>query len=630
MLPIALRCEGHRTLVVGGGDVALRKAETLLDAGLMLHVVAPAIDVRLRTLVEVRGGVCIERAYAPSDLDGMDMVIAATGDDAVNAAVVADARAARVLSCDASDSNRGDFTMQATVRVGDLTFSIDSGGSTPAFSKRLAREVSERFGPEYDAAARTLARMRIYARTVLDDAGERAAVMRVMADRPIDELATMNPVEAEHVLEEAIARLRTGGSHTQTHSVVCATRGSALAMMQSRYVAARLAERGVATTMLNVTTTGDRVQDRPVAAIGSENVWVKELEVALRDGRANYAVHSCKDLPGVLPSDMMLAAISSREDPRDAFCSERFARFEELPSGAVVGTSSLRRRALLQAHRPDLRYEDVRGNVDTRLRKLREGQYDAIVLAMAGLNRLNLRATHTVPFALDVIVPAVGQGALAVEMIAGNDALAAQLREAVNDTETEMCVVAERAALRELRAGCNAPLGIHAHILNGRLIVDGAYALVDRNATLRERVTSDASLRDARGAGIELARLLTEALERTRPKFVVLPRTQDRPSRIAAELRVRGVEVVEVRDGERGPDPHERVPDLLVFPSSGSVDAAREYLQLLRRSERRPRVAAMGPQSGAAAREAGFDPDIVSGEASIDAFVALIAEHLDQ
>ncbi len=629
MLPIALRCDGRRALVVGGGDVALRKAETLLDAGLMLHVVAPSIDVRLRTLVEVRGGHCIERPYASDDLDGIDLVIAATNDDAVNAAVIADARAARILSSDAGDANRGDFTMQATVRVGDLTFSIDSGGSTPAFSKRLAREVSERFGPEYDAAARTLARMRTYARVVLER-DERAAVMRLMAERPIDELAAMNPIEAEHVLEEAIARMRTGELHTETHSVICATRGSALAMAQSRYVAARLAERGVATTMLNVTTTGDRVQDRPIAAIGSENVWVKELELALRDGRATYAVHSCKDLPGVLPSDMMLAAISEREDPRDAFCSERFARFEDLPSGAIVGTSSLRRRALLQAQRPDLRYEDVRGNVDTRLRKLREGHYDAIVLAMAGLNRLNVRATHTVPFACDVIVPAVGQGALAVETLVANETLAAQLREAVNDADSETCVVAERAALRELRAGCNAPLGIHARIIDGRLIVDGAYALVDRNEILRERVTSNASLRDARGAGIELARVLTQALERARPKLVVLPRTQDRPSQIAAELRVRGVEVVEVRAGEYGPDPQERVPDLLVFPSSGSVDAAREYLQLLRRYERRPRVAAMGPQSGAAAREAGFEPDLVSGEASIDAFVAMIAEHLDQ
>ncbi len=629
MLSIALRCEGRRALVVGGGDVALRKAETLLDAGLTLHVVAPVIDVRLRTLVEVRGGRCIERRYVAGDLDDVDLVIAATDDAAVNAAVVADAHDARVLATDASDPARGDFTMQATVRVGDLTFSVDSGGSTPAFSKRLSREISERFGPEYDAAARTLARMRVYARTVLGEE-ERIAVMREMAERPIDELAAMNPVEAEHEIEEAIAHMRSGGEHATTQSAVCATRGSALAMTQSRYVAARLAERGIATTMLNVTTTGDRVQDRPIADIGSVNVWVKELELALRDGRADYAVHSCKDLPALLPSDMTLAAISRREDPRDAFCSERFARFEELPSGSVVGTSSLRRRALLQAERPDLRYEDVRGNVDTRLRKLRDGQYDAIVLAMAGLHRLNVRATHTVPFAADVIVPAVGQGALAIETLTVKTELGRRLHEAVNDTDTEICVIAERAALRELRAGCNAPLGIHARILNGRLLLDGAYAVIDRNLVLRERVAADVSPHAARSAGIELAQLLSASLERVRPKLVVLPRTQDRPSRIAAELRVRGVEVVEVREGEDGPDPQERIPDLLVFPSSGSVDAARNYLDVLRGYERRPRVAAMGPQSGAAAREAGFEPDFVSGDASIDAFVAMIAEQLDR
>lgn len=628
MLPIALRFEGRRALVVGGGDVALRKAETLIDAGLVLHVVAPEIDPRLRATVEHHGGACIERTYAASDLIDMDLAIAATNDDSVNAAVVADARAARVLACDASDPARGDFTMQATVRVGELTFSIDSGGSTPAFSKRLARELRERFGPDYDAAARTLARMRLYVRTVLD-ADERTAVMREMAERPIQELAAMNPVEAEHEVEATVERLRSDTPAPATQSAVCATRASQLAITQSRFVAARLAEHGMATTLLNVTTTGDRVQDRPIAAIGSVNVWVKELELALRDGRADYAVHSAKDLPAVLPGDMALCAFSRREDPRDAFCSERYARFEDLPSGAVVGTSSLRRRAFLQAQRPDLRYEDIRGNVDTRLRKLRDGNYDAIVLAMAGLNRLNVRATHTVPFAADVIVPAVAQGALAVELRSENAALAERIHKAVNDAETEICVTAEREALRELRAGCNAPLGVHAHIVDGRLTVDGAYAVLERNEVLRERVSATPALEDARRAGVEIARLLTAALGRVRPKFVVLPRTQERPSRIAAELRVRGVEVVEVRAGEHGPSPLERVPDLLVFPSSGSVDAARVYLDTLRHHEHRPRVAAMGPQSSAAAREAGFEPDVVSSEASIDVFVALIAEQLE-
>ena len=625
MLPIALHSGGRIALIVGGGAVALRKAQTLLAAGLRLRVVAPQIDARLRALVEASNGEVSQRPYASADLSDTFLVIAATDSSTVNARVLADARAAHVLASDASDGENGDFTMMATTRVGDITFAIDSGGSTPAFSKRMLDELEAQFGPEYDAAARTLARMRTYVKTVVPQE-ERAAVLRALAALPIDRLARMNPVESEHEVEATVERLR-GEEHAHTTSAVCASRASALAMTQTRMVAARLAERGIATTILNITTTGDRVQDRPIAAIGTDNVWVKELELALQDGRAQYAVHSCKDLPGALAPDMRLVAISHREDPRDAFCSEHCATFADWPPGSVVGTSSLRRRAQLQALRPDLQYDDIRGNVDTRLRKLREGKYDAIVLAMAGLNRLGVRATHTVPFSESEIVPAVAQGALAVEMRADGSAdLANALRDAVNDAQTELAVASERAALRTLRAGCNAPLGIHARFIDEQLVIEGAYALLERNEVFRARYSRHvASLEDAELAGESLATLLGRHLG-TSPQIVVLPRTQDRPSRIAEVLRARGVEVIELRDGELAPE--NVIPALVLFPSSGSVAAARAYLQQLQTRSVRPRVAAMGPHSGAAAREAGFAPDIISDEASIDAFIALIQEQL--
>jgi hydroxymethylbilane synthase len=276
-------------------------------------------------------------------------------------------------------------------------------------------------------------------------------------------------------------------------------------MTQTRAVAAKLAQLGVATSILNVTTTGDRVQDRALAAIGAESLFVKELELALRDGRADYAVHSCKDLPSVLPHDMHIAAISQREDPRDAFCSERYERFEALPSGARVGTSSLRRRSQLAALRPDLEYANVRGNVDTRLRKLREGEYDAIVLASAGLRRLGVRATHTVPFEVSQIVPAVAQGALAVETRANDAELAQMLRDAVNDPQTEITVFAERAALRTLQGGCQAPIGIHARLESGVLVMDGVIATIDGSRVVRERVEGAVS-------GIPQAEALGESL----------------------------------------------------------------------------------------------------------------------
>jgi hydroxymethylbilane synthase len=282
--------------------------------------------------------------------------------------------------------------------------------------------------------------------------------------------------------------------------------------VQTRAVAARLAERGIVTTILPITTVGDRERDRAIDRIGSVNVFVGELESALRDGRADYAVHSCKDLPSMLSGDMRLAAISKREDPRDAYCSQRYPSLEALPPGAVVGTSSPRRTFQLRAIRPDLEFRTIRGNVDTRLRKLADGGFDAIVLAMAGLGRLRATAPYVVPLDVAVCVPAVGQGALAVETRAGEDWVAAQIRDAVNDLQSELCVLAERAALRALQAGCSAPIGIYAERANDgcaiRGIVDG-----DPPVSARRRAgVADAA--DAESLGIALASDLRPAERR--------------------------------------------------------------------------------------------------------------------
>lgn len=491
------------------------------------------------------------------------------------------------------------------------------------------------------AAARTLERMRTYVKTVVP-VHERATIFRALAQLPLERLAAMNPVEAEHETEAVIRSLRqTTAASTQT--VVCASRGSALAMTQTRAVAAKLARVGIATTILNVTTTGDRVQDRSLIAIGAESLFVKELELALRDRRADYAVHSCKDLPSTLPDDMRIAAISVREDPRDAFCSERFTDFFGLPSGARVGTSSLRRRAQLAALRSDLQYVDVRGNVDTRLRKLREGQYDAIVLACAGLRRLGVSATHTVPFDASQLVPAVAQGALAVETRADSVQFAQRVRSAINHEETERAVVCERAALRTLQGGCQAPIGIHARFEEGALVADGAIASLDGSALVREqRRAPAATIADAEALGVALAEAMLAAgalpilAASPRPqalplagKLVVLPRTQERANRIAAALRADGAEVVEMRSGEA--EPHglrERVPDVIIFPSSGAVSAAGRYLQRVHKYGRRPAVAAMGPASSAAAHAAGFTPDVVSPDAEIDSLLGAVRAHL--
>lgn len=628
-LPISLALDGRLAVIAGGGRAASRKAAELAEAGARLRIVAPEISPELRESIAGSAAELRERRYESEDLTNAFLAIAASNDDAVNAAVVADARARGILVCDASGSARGDFSMQAAIRVGQMTFTVDTGGAAPAFAKRVAHEIGTHFGQSYAAAAATLARMRTYVKAAVPTA-QRSPVLRELAQLPVQALASMNAVQAEHEIEATVARL-FGAEAPARAALVCATRASALAMVQARGLAAKLAARGTATTFLPVTTTGDRIRDRSIAAIGAESLFVKELELALREGRAHYAVHSCKDLPALLPDDMHIAAISEREDPRDCFCSERYADFERLPPGAKVGTSSARRRAQLAALRPDLSYVDIRGNVDTRLKKLRDGEYDAIVLAAAGLRRLRASATYTVPFATRDVVPAPGQGALAVETRAGESALIGLLRDAINERSAELAVSCERRALAELRGGCQAPIGVHAYFEGDELCAQLSIATEDGAPVgLIERRARCTDVAAAEALGSAIARAAGESAHLPlKGKLVVLPRTQDRPSRIAAALRADGAEVIEMRSGDAAPAAlRDRVPDIIVFPSSGSVAAAAPFLAGVHRLGGRPSVAAMGPASSAAAHAAGFTPDVVAPEAEVGALVEAVGDHL--
>lgn len=241
-----------------------------------------------------------------------------------------------------------------------------------------------------------------------------------------------------------------------------ATRESRLALWQAEHVQALLGERfGLQVELLGMTTRGDQILDRALSKVGGKGLFVKELETALEEGRAELAVHSLKDVPMDLPEGFTLAAVLEREDPRDAFVSNRYASLVDLPQGAVVGTSSLRRVVQLRNRRPDLRVEPLRGNLDTRLRKLDEGQYDAIVLAAAGLMRLGLAERIRSRFETDEMLPCAGQGALGLEVRSDAGALRGQLAELVH-TPTSLAVQAERAVSRALGGSCSMPLAAHA------------------------------------------------------------------------------------------------------------------------------------------------------------------------
>lgn len=269
-------------------------------------------------------------------------------------------------------------------------------------------------------------------------------------------------------------------SQSSPERIVIATRESRLALWQAEHIKARLEalHPGCRVDLLGMTTRGDQILDRSLSKVGGKGLFVKELEVALEEGRADIAVHSLKDVPMDLPEGFALACVMEREDPRDAFVSPRYASLAELPSGAVLGTSSLRRVALLRALRPDLKFEPLRGNLDTRLRKLDEGQYAAIVLAAAGLKRLGLASRIRATFEPSEMLPAAGQGALGIEVRADRQDLIDALAPLANQS-TWLAVTAERAVSRAMGGSCSMPLAAHATWHGQDLNIEAAWGEVE-------------------------------------------------------------------------------------------------------------------------------------------------------
>jgi hydroxymethylbilane synthase len=292
-------------------------------------------------------------------------------------------------------------------------------------------------------------------------------------------------------------------------SVVIATRESRLALWQAEHVKSLLEGLGCQVRLLGMTTQGDQILDRSLSKVGGKGLFVKELEVALQEGHADIAVHSLKDVPMDMPEGFELACVMEREDPRDAWVSPQYARLEDLPSGAVVGTSSLRRTVLLRALRPDLKIEPLRGNLDTRLRKLDEGQYAGIVLAAAGLKRLGLVARIRHIFETEQMLPAAGQGALGIEIRSDRADLRALLAS-LADAPSWRRVAAERAVSRAMGGSCSMPLAAHATIAGGVLQLQAAWGDPEGSTNLvtAEAQVGNDGLAAAEALGLSVAQAL--------------------------------------------------------------------------------------------------------------------------
>lgn len=293
------------------------------------------------------------------------------------------------------------------------------------------------------------------------------------------------------------------------NKIVIGTRSSKLALWQAEYIADCLKKKypDKSIELVHITTKGDRILDVPLAKIGGKGLFTKELEMAMLDGTIDIAVHSLKDMPTVLPEGLQLAVISKRADVGDAFVSLKYNKFADLPAGTKVGTSSLRRKAQILHERPDLQICDLRGNVNTRLEKLEQGQFDAIILAAAGLKRLGYADKIKEILNQEICLPAVGQGALAIEARA-EDKEILDLIEFLHDEETACATTAERSFLARVEGGCQVPVGVYGKVVDDKLEVEAVIASIDGKTLLRDKITGE--LTDAKKLGKNIAEKLLD------------------------------------------------------------------------------------------------------------------------
>jgi len=293
-------------------------------------------------------------------------------------------------------------------------------------------------------------------------------------------------------------------SRMSKDKIIIATRGSKLALWQANFVSSLIKDLypHLEVELKIVKTSGDKILDVPLAKIGGKGLFVKEIEEALLRGEADIAVHSMKDVPAELPPGLEIAVIPRREDPWDCFLSERFPSLRSLPPGAKIGTSSLRRQALIRSIRKDISIEMLRGNLDTRVKKLKQGEFDAIVVARAGLKRLNIECTYMEQLSLPHFYPAVGQGALGIE-VSSENVRVKELIAPLEDRSSRLQVEAEREFLFVLEGGCQVPLGAHAYVEEKDMVIEGFVGEVDEGRIIRGK--EQGPLTSARALGRSLA-----------------------------------------------------------------------------------------------------------------------------
>lgn len=466
----------RRCVIIGGGKVAERKVRGLLDSGAdEVIVIAPTASQGLTDL-EAKGSIrLLRREYQEEDLKGAFLVFAATDRREINEAVSRDGTRLGLLVNVVDRAEEGGFITPSVVRRGDLLLSVTTGGASPSLTARIRQELAEQYGDDYRVRVEILRMLREKVLSTAADHASKQELLRYAAQEITALNLDIENFSNHEYVNQWMMRLETGGNNMAykvegRRIIVVGTRQSALALTQTGQVIDQLKALCAIHNLpyefeiRKIVTKGDRILDVTLSKVGGKGLFVKEIEQALFDEEIDLAVHSMKDMPYELPEGLVNGAVPKRVDPRDCLIAKDGLSLDQLPQGAKVGTSSLRRSSQLKNARPDLQIESIRGNIDSRIGKLETEGFDAIVLAAAGLHRMGWEEKISSYVPVEVSVPAVGQGALGIECRADDQEIR-DLLALYTDSMTLLAVRAERSFLGELNGGCQIPIGAYATII---------------------------------------------------------------------------------------------------------------------------------------------------------------------
>ncbi|SDY77718.1 hydroxymethylbilane synthase [Tindallia californiensis] len=521
--PMMMQLNKKKCVVIGGGIVAERKVTALLESKAEVTVISPEITEKIQKSYEKGSLKWEKRGYRSGDFDKIPFAFIAVGDENVNKRCRQEANKTNTLLNIADQPDQCDFMLPAVLRQGDLLLTVCTSGKSPMLAKKIKQDLMQTYGKSYSIVLDTLGEIRQDAFLQIANQKNRQEIFRqLIYDGMVEKALTLPVQEVETFLmqeyKELVLSTKEHGSEKGSEiekrrkavkKLIIGSRGSRLALIQAKWVQEKLQEahHGLKIDIKIIKTKGDIILDRTLDKVGGKGLFVKEIQNALFDGSIDLAVHSMKDVPGESPEGLKMVAIPEREDARDVLVTADGKSWKELRDKPVIGTSSMRRQAQMKALRPDSQIVPIRGNIETRMQKMKDQHMDGILLAAAGLIRSGyFNEKYHFAFSEEAFIPAVGQGALGCE-IREDDVETTGIVKVLDDMESRRRVEAERGFLNHLEGDCHVPVGAFAWIEEKKLTILGMVACVETGKRLTAVASGEGS---GEALGVKVAEELLE------------------------------------------------------------------------------------------------------------------------